>query len=160
MVKTYAWSSYPAGSELCRNRIGLRFSVRSSGCALFIYREEKIMKENKVANALHTIGVLVIVIGIIGSFICGEVFPEVTYKYSSYSGYKTVESYNWSLALTGVIASFIAGVCFIGFSEVISLLQESADTQERILRKLEDGTKETGPSKTVIQDIEDHLPDM
>ena len=35
MVKMYAWSSYPAGSELCRNRTELRFSVRSFGCALF-----------------------------------------------------------------------------------------------------------------------------
>lgn len=35
LVKMYAWSSYPAGSELCRNRTGLHFSVRSFGCALF-----------------------------------------------------------------------------------------------------------------------------
>lgn len=35
MVKMYAWSSYPAGNELCRNRTKLRFSVRSFGCALF-----------------------------------------------------------------------------------------------------------------------------
>ena len=35
LVKMYAWSSYPAGSELCRNRTGLRLSVRSFGCALF-----------------------------------------------------------------------------------------------------------------------------
>jgi len=35
LVKMYAWSSYPAGNELCRNRTELRFSVRGFGHALF-----------------------------------------------------------------------------------------------------------------------------
>ena len=37
LVKMYAWSSYPAGSELCRNRTKLRFSARSFDCALFYF---------------------------------------------------------------------------------------------------------------------------
>ena len=41
LVKMYAWSSYPAGNELCRNRTELRFSVRGFGHALFIYRKEE-----------------------------------------------------------------------------------------------------------------------
>ena len=41
LVKMYAWSSYPAGNELCRNRTELRFSVRSFGCALFIFKRIK-----------------------------------------------------------------------------------------------------------------------
>ena len=49
MVKMYAWSSYPAGSELCRNRTELRFSVRSFGCALFYYIRIEIRKFRKRA---------------------------------------------------------------------------------------------------------------
>ena len=49
LVKMYAWSSYPAGSELCRNRTGLRFSVRSFGCALFYYIPIEIRKFRKRA---------------------------------------------------------------------------------------------------------------
>ena len=44
MVKMYAWSSYPAGNELCRDRTELRFSVRSFGCALFCGNIEYIKK--------------------------------------------------------------------------------------------------------------------
>ena len=54
LVKMYAWSSYPAGSELCRNRTGLRFSVRSFGCALFYYIliEIRIFRKRAILMAL------------------------------------------------------------------------------------------------------------
>ena len=39
LVKMYAWSSYPAGSELCRNRTELRFSVRRLRLAHFFNKQ-------------------------------------------------------------------------------------------------------------------------
>lgn len=72
MVKMYAWSSYPAGSELCRNRTGLRFSVRSFGCALF-YWKGKIMMGNGCRRMLKVVVVLLLSTALLCNMVgCGN----------------------------------------------------------------------------------------
>lgn len=85
------------------------------------------MKSNsKIAEVIFWIGIFVICGGIIGSFIIAGQNPIVEITEGIYYDH-TEESYNWSMALEGVFACIIAGVLLIGFSEVISLLQQIAD---------------------------------
>jgi len=50
---------------------------------------------------------------------------------------------------------------FVGFGEIISLLQKNVDKQDAILSYIKSkGTDEKVAPKTVLQDIEDNLPSM
>lgn len=97
-------------------------------------------KENKTAKTLHTVGVLVIVFGIIGFFIMGGIFPSITYDYSYYSGYDIDETYNWALTIVSFVVCFISGICFIGLSEIIKLLQENIYQQNTIIKSIKNQT--------------------
>ncbi len=72
--------------------------------------------------------------GIIGSLILG---------YSEY---------NIALTIIGIIGSIILGMLFIGFGEIINLLQQSIYNQAKIIRQLEEktdnGNKKTGTIST------------
>lgn len=122
------------------------------------------MKENRTGKTIYYIGVITIIAGIIGSFVAGAVFKSITYDYSSFSGYSVEETYNWNLAIIGSFASFIFGMSFIGFSEIITLLQHSLNKQDEIIKKIEDQSKanleKKSTPKTVLQDIESNLPEM
>ncbi len=74
--------------------------------------------ENKIGKALKAIGALVIIVGIIISVIFG------------------VSAL--SILVIGAVASFISGMIFIGFGEIIILLQRSVDEQKNIVQKLND----------------------
>jgi len=50
---------------------------------------------------------------------------------------------------------------FVGFGEIISLLQKTVDKQDAILNYMKNKSNdEKTPPKTVLQDIEDNLPSM
>ena len=106
------------------------------------------MSENKTGKTLRIIGIVIIVLGIIGSFILSvnndDDFPITL--------------------LVGALVSFILGMCFIGFSEIITLLQKSVDQQQMIIKEMqvssyESATPKAAP-KTMIQDIESNLPQI
>ncbi len=76
------------------------------------------MKENGVGKTLRIIGILVAVCGIlVGAYL-----------------YATSENL-LLISIAVVIGSFISGMLFIGFAEVIFLLQDSVNVQEKILSK-------------------------
>ena len=119
------------------------------------------MENNKTGKTLYTIGVITIIAGVIGSLIMGAVSPAITYDYSYSSGYDIEETYNWSLVIIGAVASFISGICFIGFSEIISLLQKNINKQDEIIKSLKKYSCDTVVNnypKTALQDIESNLP--
>ena len=63
--------------------------------------------------------------------------------------------------IIGAVASFISGICFIGFSEIISLLQKNINKQEEIIKSLKTNDIKTvvkDSPKTTLQDIESNLP--
>ncbi len=62
---------------------------------------------------------LIIQIGIMASFILGKQIPIVTIHYEYVK-----ESYNWALAIGGAVGSFLTGLLFLGFSELIESLIE------------------------------------
>ena len=99
--------------------------------------------ENKVGKTLNIIGILTIVLGVLGSL-----FLSIQ-----------LDSDAPIIFLVGGIASFVAGMVFIGFSEIISLLQKNVDKQEKILEYVKNNNSENTP-KTIIQDIEDNLPKL
>ena len=50
---------------------------------------------------------------------------------------------------------------FVGFAEIIVLLQKNVDKQDDLLALLkEHSTKENSEPKSVLQDIESNLPEM
>lgn len=80
------------------------------------------MSGNSVGNILKIVGIAIIIVGIFGSLILGGVFTIMP-TFGPNDG--LVQSfYNWPVALSGSISSFIIGMLFIGFSEVIDLLHK------------------------------------
>lgn len=82
-------------------------------------------EENKIAKALRNAGWLIIIAGILGSFILGA-------------------GSNWALVLSGSVGSGLSGLLFLGMSEIVLLLEEikfgvkkSSDAAANILRELE-----------------------
>lgn len=89
--------------------------------SLYIFIRGGIRMINEKAKIINALGWVIIIAGCLGSLILGSEFP-------SKSGvYYVTESYNWVLALAGIMSSIISGVIFIGFAEIIELLQENAD---------------------------------
>ena len=118
------------------------------------------MSENNIGKILYYIGISTIVVGVIGSFICGAAFKTITYDYSYLRGYDIEETYNWGLAIAGSVASFISGVCFIGFSEIISLLRQSVSKQDEILLSMQE--QKSCPTEDIMTPdtkMEDIAPD-
>ena len=101
------------------------------------------MKENTTAKVLKGIGIAIMALCFIGSLIIGG------------------ETTNELIPITFVVTGVISGTMFIGFGEIINLLQKNVNKQDDILKYLKDkSAKEKSAPKTVLQDIEDNLPDM
>jgi hypothetical protein len=81
---------------------------------------------NQKAKIINALGWIIIVAGCAGSLLLGSEIPVVSGMY-----YKT-ESYNWVLTIAGIMSSIISGVIFIGFAEIIELLQKNADNIKKI----------------------------
>lgn len=99
------------------------------------------MTENSIAKTLRIIGIVEVICGIIlGFIIC--------------------EDFGW-VGIAVMITSFITCMIFLGFAEIINLLQKSADKQDALLAFLkEQPTTEKTVPKSVLQDIESNLPEM
>ena len=69
-------------------------------------------KTNRIAKIMMIIGYFVIIVGIIGSLICGKIF-EIGVN----------DDYNWSVAIFGIIGSILVGAFYIALSELIELLE-------------------------------------
>ena len=91
------------------------------------------MKTNNIGATLFTIGIFTIIIGIVGSMICGIYIPKITYSPSNYSGVEVETRFNYEFAIIGAVASFITGVCIIGLSEIINLLQKNSIYQQTLV---------------------------
>lgn len=99
------------------------------------------MSKNSVSNIIKIAAVVVAVLGVAGSFILGDTFSIV----DSESLFLAEEKFNWGVALGGIFCTALSTVILYGFGEIISLLQDSVDTQKSIMEKLSDskGTKES-----------------
>lgn len=84
------------------------------------------MKQNKIGKTLRIIGVSIIILGIIASLIMAMRLPIITTY--GLDAHVVQEIYNWPLAISGSIVSFVSGVLFIGFSEIINLLHNIENT--------------------------------
>ena len=102
------------------------------------------MNENGVAKTLRIIGIV--------EAVCGVILGLVVLI--------TGDEFAW-VGIAIAITSFITCMLFVGFAEVISLLQKSVDKQDKVLNYLKYKTtdKKSAP-KTILQDIEDNLPSM
>lgn len=115
------------------------------------------MTQNTVAKAMRVMGVCIIVIGIIGAFCGGYVFPAVTYN--QYGRADT--SYNWELVIILLVGTILSGTLFIAISEIIRLLQASVDKLDKITRSVNDRVEAGSDTKQgVVRDIESNLPEI
>ena len=102
------------------------------------------MKKNSIAKALQIIGIIVAICGVILGF-------------TTLTG---GEEFSW-IGIVEIIASFITCMVFMGFAEIIDLLQKNSDKQDALLTFLkEDPQKNNTAQKIVLQDIESNLPEM
>ena len=102
------------------------------------------MAENGVAKTLRIIGIVEV--------ICGVILGIVVLADGG--------DFAW-IGIAVMITSFITCMMFVGFAEIIKLLQKNADKQDAILSFLkEKPTKDNFAPKSVIQDIESNLPEM
>lgn len=102
------------------------------------------MNENGVAKTLRVIGIVEVV--------CGVILGLVVLA--------TGDDFAWA-GIAIAITSFITCMLFVGFAEVITLLQKSVDKQNEVLNYLKDKSKDVKATpKTMLQDIEDNLPSM
>ncbi|WP_117161429.1 hypothetical protein [Paraliobacillus sp. X-1268] len=93
--------------------------------------------DNKIAKAIFILGIIEMVAGIIlGIFLGNE---EVSGVYGSYN------EFSWSLFVVCAISGLISGLLFIGFSEIINLLDKNGSvlkTLDKRVRHIEDEVKE------------------
>ena len=102
------------------------------------------MCENDIAKTLKIIGIIEIVCGIILGFIILIDADEL----------------KW-IGIAVMISSFITGMLFLGFGEMISLLQRNVNAQEEILVYTKSkALKDDNALQTVLQDIESNLPNI
>lgn len=75
--------------------------------------------ENKIANILKSIGIITIFIGVVAGLIVGMTLsiPEQGYKYIT-----EPHPLRWVYGITLIVSSFVSGMMFIGFGEIIRLL--------------------------------------
>lgn len=71
----------------------------------------KLNENNSIANALSIIGKVTIILGIISCILC--LFSE-----------------EYTLSISFLVASLISGCTFLGFAEIIQLLQDIKDKME------------------------------
>ena len=96
------------------------------------------MSENGIAKILKLIGIIEIICSIILGFI-------------AFIDYICA---NWIGAVV-MLTGFITGMVFIGFSEIINLLQQNVDKQNAMLAFLsKHPAEEKEASQSVLQDIE------
>lgn len=102
------------------------------------------MNENGVAKTLRSIGIIEAICGVILGFIV----------------LANGDDFGW-IGIAIAITSFIICMLFVGFAEVISLLQKNVNKQDEVLDYLKNKSndKKSAP-KTMLQDIEDNLPSM
>lgn len=101
------------------------------------------MQKNTTATVLKGIGIAVMILCVIGAIIVGS------------------ETSNELNLIVFIVSGVISGVTFIGFGEIINLLQKNVDKQNEILGYMKNKTNdEKSAPKTVLQDIEDNLPNM
>ena len=100
------------------------------------------MTVNVTSKIIRIIGLISIIGGVISSLILGGIF---TIKVGTYY---THEEYNWYIAIIGSVSSFVEGIIFLGFAEIINLLQANCDKQAEIIREIKN--TENSLSKTII----------
>ena len=78
------------------------------------------MEDNGVAKVLKFIGIGIIIVGILTFLIIGR------------------EAESSALTISGILGSVISGIVFVGFSEIIHLLQLNYNRQSDIVKLLEE----------------------
>ena len=77
--------------------------------------------ENKIGSRLKTIGETTLVVGIVLGFIIGLALTTPDPEYASLT---VPNPMRWVYGIPIIITSFISGISFLGFGEIINLLDK------------------------------------
>jgi hypothetical protein len=100
-------------------------------------------KQNWVALALQVLAYITYGVGLLVGFVIGNQTYEVPFVYSS--GSYSVTEFSFTLALSYWAAALISGTVFLGFAELINLLQRLVDQGEFNLDEESNGTTGDNP---------------
>lgn len=95
------------------------FYAYSFGCTHFLFLGGYFM-ENATGKVIRTIGQIIIGLGAIASII---IWIAVDYAYNG--------AFGFGAALGTFVGTFVSGMMFIGFSEIIFLLQENLNANNK-----------------------------
>lgn len=101
---------------------------------------------NEKAKVLNVIGWFDIIGGIIGSFILGDM-------------YGAGGTFNLGIAIIGIIGSIVSGITFLGFAEIINLMQIKVDNSEKVIKLLNSLNINTN-DQLINDKIDDELPSL
>lgn len=99
------------------------------------------MSKNSIASILKVVAIIFVALGIIGSLVLGKLFAIV----EADGLFDVEEKYNWGAVFAGIFCSALSGLLLYGFGEIISLLQDSVNAQENILKKLSESQEMQKP---------------
>ena len=95
-------------------------------------------KKNMIADALYITGMIVLGLGVIGSFALGS---QLAIGYGEF---------NFSIFLTGIISTIVFSLSLFGFGEIINILHDNRE----LLKKIAESRTENNDYE------EDELPDL
>lgn len=83
------------------------------------------MEETNIGKIIKIAGKVILIGGIILSIILGFVLAKETIvdMESFWKDPKVEKSYNWTLALSGIVGSVLSGLLFVGLGEIVETLQ-------------------------------------
>ncbi len=80
-------------------------------------------EKNNISEAIWILGYVIIILGIVGSFICGKVFE------TSHGFYHTYYEYNWTVAISGCFGSVLIGMFNLALSTIIDYMEIIANSK-------------------------------
>ena len=91
------------------------------------------MKKNEMGKVLKVVGIVVMALGIVCSFVLGFNSGQ-TNPMDEIMGYviEPTVTYNFSQAIFGVFASVVAGLVLMGLAEIIYILDEKRENVRRL----------------------------
>ena len=89
------------------------------------------------SRTLDKISNVILVFGIIGSFLSGEMFKTVEVSYSYVSDFKYEYKYNWQLCLTYLLSIIIFYIILLAISSILENTEQINYEQKKILKLLD-----------------------
>lgn len=82
------------------------------------------MEKNKHSEAIKTMGIIVLIVGIILAIILGCIYKVATAKSASLYNYDYDCSFNWGLAITVAVSDIFCSLFFFATAHIAAAIEE------------------------------------